>query len=430
MPAVVAGQAARRQAACGGGLHADMAALMARLVQAGAELGAGHAVVAQGGLGEECERVRPQELPPACCLLAAAGAGPVGGASPAQQGPCALCRRAQRWPCVPRMDPQPRVPAWHAPSPPSPPISPRTPQELEREEEEEEEVEREVPRIQPCVERDWDYCAALGAASLPDFQAGTGLRLQPLAALARRLAPAAVGSLAWSGAVFATPNFAEAVQLARDDAPNEYLRPVGELLLLPAAGKGSGGGGGSDCADSKAAVQPVVVLLSEREADGLLRVLWSAGGGGSAGSEATKGGGSTPPLLTSLPYLAAAQPPVGAQAGKPAPPLRLAAALRGAATGWRDVGQLAEEVRGGAFMEQLVSMRLFDGQAELVPPEQLQGLSWHEERRVPPLAQLRRLVAGHGGAAEALAAMRGKHPAFARSQLERACDPLRGAEAS
>lgn len=56
VPAVVAQQRSRRQAGRDG-LPADARQLMDRVVDASGRYGAGHEVVAQGGLGEECERV-------------------------------------------------------------------------------------------------------------------------------------------------------------------------------------------------------------------------------------------------------------------------------------------------------------------------------------------------------------------------------------
>lgn len=279
-------------------------------------------------------------------------------------------------------------------------------------------MEREIARIQPRAEQDWDYRRALGAQSLADLQASPGLHaLSSLPELARQLAPMRIQS--WSADVFATRNFARAVELETGDPPNEYLRPLGEMLLLPAHNDGVNERG------------RVVLLLSEREANGVLRALWSGSGAGARARAEAPGSATPAPLLVSLSYLAAAQPPVGAAAGGAAPQLRLAAALRADSTGasWQELGQLAEEARAGTFTSQLVSMQLYDGQSTFVPPKQLEDLPWHEQREVPPLALLRGLVAGHAGTAEALAAMRGKHALFARSQLERACDPLREQEA-
>ena len=53
LPDLVGAQRARRERA---GLAPGMAALMGEVAQRGASLGEGHAVVAQAGLGEECER--------------------------------------------------------------------------------------------------------------------------------------------------------------------------------------------------------------------------------------------------------------------------------------------------------------------------------------------------------------------------------------
>ncbi|KAL4434355.1 hypothetical protein ABPG75_000796 [Micractinium tetrahymenae] len=356
VPEVLAQQQSRRQAQRAD-LPASMARLMADVAQRGGQYGAGHEVVAQGGLGEECER------------------------------------------------------------------------ELEREEEQEEEVEQEVARVAALAETDWNYASALLAGSCGELERHIGRRLLPLRSLAAQLAPAAVGGLAWSPLVFATPNFAFTTEQPAGAALNEYLRPVGYLLLLPAAPGSGCGGGGDACADSKARAGGAVVLLSEREANGLMEALWpgsSAGGGSSSSNGFSKAGsGGAAPLLVSLPYACAAQPTGAASAAAQAGPLRLGVyACRQAEE------QLAVQLSAGQFRSQLASLALFDGETTYVPPSQLGGLAEHAWWRLPTLAALRKLAAGQRAAAEALVAMRGKQVLFAYSQLEVACDEQPGGAAA
>lgn len=227
------------------------------------------------------------------------------------------------------------------------------------------------------------------------------------------LAPAAVRDLPWSPLILATRNFAFATEQPADSALNEYLRPVGDLLLLPTTD-----GGVASKTDSKPAAGGAVVLLSEREACGLMEALWPGGGGGGSNGVGKASSSRAGPLLTSLPYACAAQP-TGAAAGaaQPAEPLRLAAcASRQAAA------SLAAQLSAGRFRAQLASLQLFDGETTFVPPRQLGGRGVDAWWALPPLAALRALVTGQRAAAEALVAMRGKQVLFAFSQLEVACD--------
>eukprot|EP00887_Chlorella_sp_A99_P004660 scaffold4.g4660.t1 len=330
LPSIVAEQRARRVWA---DLDGGMAALMEDVVHRSATYGAGHEVVRQHGLGEECER------------------------------------------------------------------------ELEREEEEEEEVECEVPRVTAREEVDWSYAKVLDASSVEELRSRTGLALLPLRGLAARLEPGAVGALAWSGRLFCTPNFANAVELpAGGGSPGEYLRPVDALLLLPAGG-----------ADGEA---PAAVLVSEREANGLLEQLWARGPGVSIGPPANAPP-SKPrhPVLASLCYAAQAlQPARGGAAG--AGPLRLAA--RVSAAGWAAPpgATLAAEVAP------ITHLQLFNGETTFVDPRQ-HGTGWETLGRLPHLRMVAALAGGHVAAAEALVAMRGKAVLFARSQLEQACSAER-----
>lgn len=292
-------------------------------------------------------------------------------------------------------------------------------------------MEKEVPRVAPRAETDWDFAAALRAGSVRELEKAIGHPLLPLRALAGRLAPAAVGALPWSPLVFATGNFAYAAELPAEADLNEYLRPVGDLLLLPgAAGSGSNSEGdptsaagfesdsdaatesasagsesGSD-AGARPAAGSMVVLLSEREANGLFEALWP---GSSASNRLGKaGGGGTAPLLVSMPYACSAQ-----HDG----PLRVAACAS-----WDASRQLAAQLPAGRLRPQLASLQLFNGETTFVPPQQLVGLEVAAWWGLPTLAALRALVAGQRAAAEALVAMRGKQVLFAYSQLELACD--------
>lgn len=347
-------QAARDAAAGSGGSHLApaMQQLTEAIVAAGRQYGMGHQVVAQSGLGEECER------------------------------------------------------------------------ELEREEEEEEEVERQVPRVEPAAEEDWHYGVALSAASLSQLERLTGVHMLPLAQLAARVQPEAVGRLAWSPLAFCTPNFAATVQQQPGEAVNEYLRPVSHLLLLPGAPAGtSGGNSGSSGADMTAG-SCAVVMLTEREANGLLEVMWSGSSGSTVGISSLsallfRGKGGPLPLLVSLCYACEAQEQVPAPRRQPV--LRLAAAVVGGGA-WRDLGPLVTELCTGSMGLQLVSLQLWDGETTYAREDAGQPLQWRAARQLPQLGLLRQLVAGRGTEAEALVAMRGKQVLLLRSQLELACD--------
>lgn len=251
---------------------------------------------------------------------------------------------------------------------------------------------------------------------LQSFKVRTGLQLVPLAQLAQQLhAAQPIAALPWSTRVFCTPNFARTVVVPGGNALNEYLRSVDSLLLLPdgaacSSGSSSTGGGSGSRGGSKAATGPVVVLLSEREANALLELAWAGRGGGFV----EKG---PVPLLACLAYAAAVQQP--GLDGQPVP-LRLATALRAVGRGsWAVPGPLAGALRSGAFMPQLVSAQLFNGETTYVP--QRADAQWADVRQAPALLKLASLAGGHAPAAEALVDMRGKASFFLRSQLERAC---------
>ncbi|PRW58669.1 hypothetical protein C2E21_2704 [Chlorella sorokiniana] len=303
--------------------------------------------------------------------------------------------------------------------------------ELEREEEEEAEEERQVPRATAVAEADWDYAAAMAAPSLAALQERAGLQLLRLRQLAAQVEPAAVGALPWSPWVWATANYAQAVQQPAGQAANEYLRPVGELLLLPAAddpGGGAAESGSRRASSSGGDAMLAALLLSEREASGLLEAVWAASSSrsSSSGKEAKTSPGSiaagkASPLLVSLCYAAAAQL---LRNGGEAPPLRLPAAVGGGSDSDSSSsgGALAVRLRAGDMRAQLVSLQLWDGETSYADAAALGPKGWEAERALPTLARLRRLVVGQRAAAEALVAMRGKAVLFGHSQLERACD--------
>ncbi len=256
--------------------------------------------------------------------------------------------------------------------------------ELEKEEEQEEEKEVQVARAKPAKEADWEYARAAAAASAADLAgSGGGPRLVQLAAAAATLEPPAVGRLPWSGRVFCTANCLYTTQPAMDAAAagaasragglNDYLRPLDAALLLPSG---------------------EAVLLSEREADGLMEVLWGVGSG-----VCNRGSGGAVLLslpLTGLPVVLGG----GGSGGRP--PLAVALAADAA----RQPG--GQPPAWGPAARELVSMRLFGGAASYEGGGQA--------------AELAALVKGRRQAAEALVGARGLLPLFPRSDLERACD--------
>jgi hypothetical protein len=280
--------------------------------------------------------------------------------------------------------------------------------ELEREEEQEEEVERQVPRVAAADERDWEYDRAPGAASLQDLvRRCAGLKVLQLKELAAMLEPQGMRRVVWSASVFCTSNFALAIkQPAGNGALNEYLRAVDAMLVLP-QGEEEGGG-------------PSVLLLSERECNALLEVLWKGGSNSSSASYMrTRTSVLAPrqaPLLTSLCYAYKAQGIRGLTADSP---LRLAVGLGSCGT------LLADRLKRGELMQQLVSLALFNGETTYVDQGQAGPQPWEVLRELPQLRLLRALVKEHALAVEALVAMRGKQVLLSRSQLEQACDPDR-----
>jgi hypothetical protein len=243
--------------------------------------------------------------------------------------------------------------------------------ELEQEQEQEQEQEREVPAVLPSQEQDWDYAAALSAATPGDLPSQAGVMM--LSELVSRLSQSShVKALRWCGRVFCTSNFAHTVAgaaLVQDD----YLRPCAALLLFPG---------------------DQLLLLSEREEDALLQHMWMA--------EQQQGShsGSCGPVLTQLAYLKLAWE--NAQQGG-------STAIRLARSSTPGRGGAMAVLQKGAPLqvEPLVAVQLFDGETVYGSRQQLK--------------ELHRLLAHRLEAAEELTAMRGKQAMLPRSDLEDAC---------
>ncbi|PNH12759.1 hypothetical protein TSOC_000243 [Tetrabaena socialis] len=256
--------------------------------------------------------------------------------------------------------------------------------ELEEEEEEEQEVERQVPRVQPAAEQDWDDATALAARS--PSQLDPAARVVPLPAVAQRLEPGTLADIGWSPR-FCTSNFAHATAgLQPGTALNEYLRAVDALLLFPGSGE--------------------LLLLSEREADQLLGRIWAArGGDGGGGSPAAT---DPAPLLVSLCYARLALSTGAAPLLQQVTYCPLLQAIDGD-------GQAPAPAALSGFrqwLSPLLCVQLFNGEA---------SYGCAEQRR-----ELDHLMARRLGDAEALVAMRGKQPNLPRSDLEQACREGRG----
>lgn len=424
----VLGQQHRRRLAERENLPNDMAQLMADVAQRGGGYGTGLEVVAQGGLGEECERELERQEEQARqrqgrTLCTSTGRslcmkGAFVSASARAHDTADVAHGLPGSPCMPaelelRLCSSGCQQSYHPLS-----LAGRLPAHqtpwlavaqlwLQKEE-----VEEEVARVAPLAEASWDYAAALHAGSVEALERAIGKSLLPLSSLAAHLVPSAVSGLAWSPRVFATPSFAYATEQPPEAALNEYLRPVGDMLLLADASSGCD----SD-AEAKPAAGGAVVLLSEREANGFLEALWP-GGSRSTTLRSKAGSCRAAAMVVSMPYACAVQPTGTAAAGaRPAAPLQLAACVSSEVA-----RQLAAQLAAGQFRAQLASLQLFNGDATFVPPWQLAGVDVDAWWQLPPLATLRALVAGQRAAAEALVAMRGKQVLFAFSQLELACD--------
>jgi hypothetical protein len=289
-------------------------------------------------------------------------------------------------------------------------LSEEVERELEEEEEQEEEVEVQPPLVTPAAERDWQYKAVLqpGVVTVQQLcsQAGSMLSVMQLSEVSERLlAAAGLADINWSGKVYCSANFlcttaaslqklqhgtrssssgaADHLAVGSSGGLDEYLRPLDALLLFPSSGE--------------------VLLLSEREADSLQDMLWRATFGNSSSSEA--------PVLLSLAYarLAAADgPPGGQQQLMLASPLVAAAAVGAGQLRSQSKRMCMSILRLGPGTAQLVSLLLFNGSASY--------------RSAAQREQLRQVMRGKRGAAEALLSLRGKSALLARSDLELACD--------
>lgn len=279
--------------------------------------------------------------------------------------------------------------------------------ELQQEEEEEEEREVEPPQVQAAQERDWQYRAALTAASVKELcnAAGNTLAVVPLGEVVGLLQAGGLAGIPWSRKVHCTANFVytTAASLLRADVHgssaaagvvggslDEYLRPVDALLVFPKTGD--------------------VLLVSEREADALQEQVWVAAGKGAAGT--IWGRSSDAPVLVNLAYaqLAAEDNPSGQQQG-----VLLASQLGSYSVPAVVTRQAAQKRQrlcvslqlGGA---ELVSLLIFNGCASYGSEAQRQ--------------RLRRMMRGRRAAAEVLVSLRGKQAMLARSHLELACDEV------
>ncbi|KAG1681316.1 hypothetical protein FOA52_007362 [Chlamydomonas sp. UWO 241] len=243
--------------------------------------------------------------------------------------------------------------------------------EAEREEEEEEEVERQLSKLAPAEETDWDYAAALFARSPGTMPSSTGIRQLAHGVIAKLHGAAAMQGVPWPGSLYATANFLRTV-VGVEGVQVEYLRPVRALLLFP-DGRGS------------------AMLLPEREADALLELLWGAPRGISMSWAA---------VLVSLPFLR--------QAVEDGAPPRLAFTL------CSPVGySLRPQMVARPMLQQLpsvVALQLFDGDTRFRTEAQKRALHALIRRRLP--------------AAEELTSMQGKQMLLPCSDLEAACEDV------
>ncbi|GLC47557.1 hypothetical protein PLESTB_000000900 [Pleodorina starrii] len=276
--------------------------------------------------------------------------------------------------------------------------------ELEEEEEEDQEVERQVARVSPAAEQDWEYGAVLGAVSTARLDAAGALLVRLAEVVPRFLQPSSgLGAIPWSREVLCTTNFLLATPPPRgsSSALNEYLRPVDAMLLFPSG---------------------ETVLISEREADQLQALAWAnrpASSNGASSSTSATAAAAAPapaPLLVSLSYARDSfthgrhgPPPLaisllgsGTAAGSEPPPAMAAAAGAGAIV---PAGGRRPSLVGAAA---LVSVQLFNGEA---------SYSGEVLRK-----ELRSVVWRRRGEVETLVGMRGKQALLPRSDLERACD--------
>ena len=249
--------------------------------------------------------------------------------------------------------------------------------ELEKEEEEEEEVERQVARMKPAQETDWDYRSVMGAANLLALPLAAGV--VPLQQLADVLQPADIGRIAWPPQLHVTANFSRTVDGGGLPSQGEYLRPIKALLLFP---------------------DGAALLVSEREAEALLELLWATGK-----VSLSRSGGPRSPLLLGLSY---AQKGFAELAGGGGPStLSLAVSVSsGGAWAAPDAGEALRRLG----VSELVAMHLFGGGTEYGTPAEMK--------------ELHRLMRRQLRAAEALTEARGRQSMLSRSGLERACEDV------
>lgn len=254
--------------------------------------------------------------------------------------------------------------------------------ELEAEAEEEQEVQREVPRLKLGEEQDWAYEAAFAAASVGHFARKTSTQLVKLPEVTKDLLPTSIAGIAWSERVYCTSNFLNTVTQPPGAAClNEYLRPLDAFLLFP---------------------QGDVVLLSERDAEGLLEVLWSQYYSSRPQHQQLPEDGNAP-LLVHLCYATNTDRQGKLKVPRSSAPLLSSLLLLGSG---QSAGASPSQLPWSAAQE--VSMRLFNGET-----------TFHSEAQRD---HLRTLVYRKREVAEALVGMRGKHWAFLRSDLERAVE--------
>ncbi len=251
----------------------------------------------------------------------------------------------------------------------------------------------QVPSAQAVPEQDWDYAAALTATSLVSLE-GLPRAAPALVALrdaAFRLEPPSVALLGWPAQVKCTTNFLRATSASVGGPLNDYLRPVGELLVLPSG---------------------EALLLSEREAEAVLLRMWRAGAGR---------GGLGGALLVPLCYARQAAVALASAGAQQQPVVPLACSAYQAPGGGVAVSALCQRLASPT----LVAVQLFNGETGYGGCGGSSSGSSEggtSKATSPLMPALRALVSGRKSAAEALVRMRGKGVLFDRSDLELACE--------
>ena len=284
--------------------------------------------------------------------------------------------------------------------------------ERELEQEEEEEQERQPPMQKPRLETNWpSYSAACTASTLVQLQAAAAHgTLQPLSTAVDWLdsqdPTQPMDAVPWSGRVYISCNYLHAIADLPDDQPlNDYLRPVGWLLVL------SGG---------------EVVLLSEREADQLLAAAWHAAAKGAAAAGRSGATATDGPLLVSLAYAWQAV----ASLPRAKPPLLVTNLGLAAAGIAQDPATAWPQLRRRLGVRQLISVRVFAGETSYrVRPGIMGAAPSNGNAELKAAAQkveaeLRRLVEGRRPQVQQLLVMRGRQSQMTRSDLEKAVEGL------